>query len=239
MIAIRMYETPHNYNATEQHCCRNRGLSDDPTFANSGRMWATRLRSRYAAAAQAPDWAAAARRVRTSCATARAKSTESLSDSARVRTMPCRGSKILERDIDVVEHFDVIADEADGLDKKIFVTGGGKLLDHTFDRGTEPLSGAHSLTLEGEVPVSGDFRNAGGDQLGGFASLALVVVSGLDGSHRNAMGGEENRHRGVGFETGTRPAVAQLLGKGADEQGLGVPLGNKVQGERRRRRSRR
>ena len=73
------------------------------------------------------------------------------------------GSKVLKSNIDIVEHFDVIAHKADWLNEKKFVTCGGKLLDHAFNRGAEPLSPAHALALEGEVPLSGNFRNAGGD----------------------------------------------------------------------------
>src|SRR6266511_6361408 len=79
------------------------------------------------------------------------------------------GSKILECNVDVIEHLDVVADEADGLHKDVYVAGGGKLLNDRLHRGPDPGPAAGALALEGELPVAVDLRHAGRDQAGGLA----------------------------------------------------------------------
>src|SRR6185437_16604321 len=66
-------------------------------------------------------------------------------------------------DVDVVEDFHVIADEANGLQNQRFCAVGGEAVDGFLDGGTYPGASASALALEGKLP-GWYFRHLGGDQ---------------------------------------------------------------------------
>src|SRR5580704_10449405 len=63
--------------------------------------------------------------------------------------------ELLEADINVVEHFDVIAQKTDGLDEDGIVAVLFEAENLVFDRRAEPWASGHTLTLECEGPVFG------------------------------------------------------------------------------------
>src|SRR5262249_9020057 len=64
------------------------------------------------------------------------------------------GGKLFESDVDIIEHFDVIADKANGLNHHSFVTLALQRRDFVFYCWTNPWPARHPLTLEGEAPSS-------------------------------------------------------------------------------------
>ena len=84
---------------------------------------------------------------------ARMRVGESLRLSARESCRPRCGGLLLEVDVDVVEDFDVVAEEADGLEDDGFVAGFGEGLEGVFDGGADPGGAGDALGLEGEEPV--------------------------------------------------------------------------------------
>src|SRR5215467_11069573 len=86
-------------------------------------------------------------------------------------------SKLLKTDVDIVKDFHVVAQEANGLEENfvaaLFLEGKQRL----FDRGAEPSSSGHSLTLKGELPIFGCEAGSPGYERSGFARMALIRIA--------------------------------------------------------------
>src|SRR5260370_28839742 len=63
-------------------------------------------------------------------------------------------SRLLKRNIDVVQNLNMITKKADWLNHNSVIAVMLQVRQRIFDRGAEPGSTAHSLTLETEVIVS-------------------------------------------------------------------------------------
>jgi hypothetical protein len=112
--------------------------------------------------------------------------------SARESCMP-RAGGLGEVDVDVVEDFDVVAEEADGLEDDGFVAGFGEALRVSSTVG--PIQGRRRCPgLEGEEPVGvGEAHGAegGGDGDGGVLALDGIGVGILGGAVvLDAVGGD-------------------------------------------------
>lgn len=68
------------------------------------------------------------------------------------------GGVVAEGNVDVVEDFDVVAEEADGIEDKGFDALGGDGIEHALDSGTDPGTAAGPLTLKGKPPAR-NFRD--------------------------------------------------------------------------------
>jgi len=115
-----------------------------------------------------------------------------------------------ESDVDVVENFDVIAEEADGLEDDggvALVADGGQ---GVLDGGTDPWSAGDTLALEGEEP--------------GF-EFGELARGGFEDEGRCALGLDR---------VGVRCSLHRSSGAGAGDAGLSGhdgPAGDGVRGE--------
>src|ERR1039458_2368205 len=90
----------------------------------------------------------------------------------------------------------------------------------------------HSLALKSKAPRAnlGDLR---GHQRRGLARLRLVGIAFGNGALGNAVRREQDRQLRSVLSTSLRPASPQPLGKSCNQQGMIVPLLDKIDGERR------
>ncbi len=95
------------------------------------------------------------------------------------------GGLLFEVDVDVVEDFYVIAEEAYGLEDDGFVAGCSEGGEGVGNGGADPGGAGDALGLEGEVPVGvgeADWAQGGGDGHGSLLAFDGVRVGSLDGA---------------------------------------------------------
>src|ERR1035437_7063083 len=129
-----------------------------------------------------------------------------------------RAGGLSERDVDVVEDLDVVAEKTDGLQDDSRVAFVANCLQRVLDRGADPRASGDSLALEGEEPSGQRGKPARGgreDELGGVLGLDRVRIgrglhwrsgpragdagfAGHDRPARNRVRGEEDGQRGRG-----------------------------------------
>src|ERR1017187_3042753 len=157
-----------------------------------------------------------------------------------------RAGGLSERDVDVVENLDIVAEKADGLQNDSRVAFVTNCLQRVLDRGADPRASGDSLALEGEEPRGQRGKPARGgreDELGGALGLDRVRIgsdlhwrsrpragdAGFAGHNRparNRVRGEEDGQRGFpsSLGTGARVDRGEALGEGLDEGWLVGPL---------------
>jgi hypothetical protein len=138
-----------------------------------------------------------------------------------VERQPSLGGPSGGFDVEVVQHLEVIGDEADGRDDDavdgVVVT---ELIEHLEHVGSEPRLGSATGALPGDLPtVAFDEPEPVGDGLGGRAQLVGVVIAGGDDPLRERVGGEQHpcpgRHR--------RQPASEVVDEELDERRLGRP----------------
>ena len=152
-------------------------------------------------------------RPRTISANAAVNDTESFSDSARQSRISCSFGKFLKSNIDVVQHFHVIAKKSHRLHKDSQVPLSLQPKHGVFHRRPKPRSARHSLTLESKTPVIGPESNRLRHQRRRLLSLLLVRIALRNRPLRNTVSGKDHRQFRPSLAASLGPAGNKLLGK--------------------------
>src|ERR1017187_3675148 len=133
-----------------------------------------------------------------------------------------RAGGLSERDVDVVEDLDVVAEKADGLQDDSGVAFVANRLQRVLNRGADPRASGDSLALEGEEPRGRRGKPARGgrkDERGGALGLDRVRI-GSDLHWRSRP-----RAGDAGFAGHNRPARNRVRGKEDGQRGRSETLG--------------
>src|SRR6266550_2470087 len=140
--------------------------------------------------------------------------------------------KLPETDVNVVQNFNVVAQESDWLNKYPAIVRLLQFQNRIFDRRPKPLAAGHSLTLKGEPPRIRRKRHLSDDQSSGLSRLLFVRIAFCDSSLRNAMRRKDHGEFGAQFARGIFPSSSQLFRESLDEKRVVMPGVDKFKPER-------
>lgn len=136
--------------------------------------------------------------------------------------------ELLELNVDVVEHFNVVAQEADRLDENARMALGFETQDCVFHRRADPRSTRHTLTLKSKDPIFVAETSRMRHQFSRLMRLRLIWITFSDRALGNAMSSKDDREVARRLRGSPGPVMMQSLGKALDEERLVMPGFNEV-----------